>query len=290
MRGQQPLIPSLDPALVGKALRDACLIELQALKPGNVHDYASGHGMTVADFERSAEVLATVFAEPGLTVGARILRAIEATRAAVGCNTNLGIILLAAPLAEAALAEGGGDLRSRLGRVLANLQISDAEQAFQAIRLAEPAGLGRSGRHDVRQAATVTLLEAMAEAASRDLIARQYATDYRDIFEVGVERLRRALSRWHDEPWAAADVYLGFLADAPDSHIVRKYGSEKAEEVRRRAEMPAARLRAADDPETVKPELLEFDAALKAEGLNPGTSADLTVGSLFAGRLEDLQN
>lgn len=287
MRDQQPLIPNLDPAFVGKALRDACLIELRALKPGNVHYHAPGHGMTAADFERSAEAVAAVFAQPGLMVGGRILRGVEATRAAVGCNTNLGIVLLAAPLAEAALVGQGGDLRSRLGRVLTDLEVGDAEQAFQAIRLAEPAGLGHSERHDVRQAAKVTLLEAMAEAAPRDLIARQYVTDYREVFETGIEGLRRALSRWNDEAWAAADVYLGFLSGAPDSHIARKYGSEKAEELRRRAEAPAVLLHAADDPESVKQALLDFDAALKAEGLNPGTSADLTVASLFARRLEN---
>ncbi len=278
----------LDPGQVGKAIRDACLIELQALKPGNVHHHAAGHGMSAADFARSAEAVAAIFATPGLAVGERILRAIEATRAAVGCNTNLGIVLLAAPLAEAALVGRGGDLRSRVGSVLADLRVSDAELAFEAIRLAEPAGLGRSDRHDVRDAPAVSLTAAMAEAASRDLVARQYATDYRDVFELGVAGLRRALSCWNNEAWAAADVYLGFLAGAADSHIARKYGPAKAEEVRQRAEAPAALLRAADDPESVKQKLLEFDAELKAEGLNPGTSADLTVASIFAQRLEGL--
>ena len=78
--------------------------------------------------------------------------------------------------------------------------------------------------------------------------------------------------------------------DTVDSklELARKFGAKKAEEVRRCAEAPAALLRTADDPESVKQELLAFDAALKAEGLNPGTSADLTVASLFAARLEDL--
>jgi triphosphoribosyl-dephospho-CoA synthase len=46
-------------------------------------------------------------------------------------------------------------------------------------------------------------------------------------------------------------------------------------------------LRAASRPEALTDELLALDSALKAEGLNPGTSADLTVASLFARRLQD---
>ncbi len=84
----------------------ACRAELQALKPGNVHVHAPGHGMTVEDFERSAEAAAPWVAAPGLGVGERVLRAVESTRAACGQNTNLGILLLAAPLAAAAERPG----------------------------------------------------------------------------------------------------------------------------------------------------------------------------------------
>lgn len=103
---------------VAVALREACLLELEALKPGNVHRYAVGHGMTLADFETSAETLNQVFSRSKLTVGERIYRAVAATRGAVGCNTNLGIVLLAAPLAEAALRTGTAGLRRSLGSVL----------------------------------------------------------------------------------------------------------------------------------------------------------------------------
>ena len=32
------------------AYYNACMAEIQALKPGNVHMFADGHGMTVQDF------------------------------------------------------------------------------------------------------------------------------------------------------------------------------------------------------------------------------------------------
>jgi triphosphoribosyl-dephospho-CoA synthase len=267
---------TVNPALIGEAIRAACITELRALKPGNVHRYAPGHGMTVADFETSAEAIADIFTQPRLAVGERILRSVEE------------IVLLATPLAQAALIDAPGGLRQRLGRVLAELDLADAELAFRAIHLADPAGLGECERHDVRAPARVTLREAMAEAADRDTIARQYVSDYQDVFELGLDWLQEAASRWHDEAWAAARVFLGFLARIPDSHVARKFGAERAEALRRRAEPFATGLAEAKDPRSMEHALLEFDAVLKAEGLNPGTSADLTVASLFAQKLEEL--
>ena len=92
----------LDAALVGTLYRAACLAELDALKPGNVHAYAAGHRMVVADFVASADVSAPALAQDGAGVGTRIQEGVAATMAAVGQNTNLGILLLCAPLAAAA--------------------------------------------------------------------------------------------------------------------------------------------------------------------------------------------
>lgn len=89
---------------IAEAYVSACHDELRALKPGNVHDFADGHRMAVAQFETSAAASAGPLTSPGASVGERILGAIEATRAAVGVNTNLGIVLLSAPLAMAAEA------------------------------------------------------------------------------------------------------------------------------------------------------------------------------------------
>jgi hypothetical protein len=98
-RGRQTLMLAGD--AVAAAYRDACLAELVALKPGNVHVFAGGHDMTTADFEASAAASAPAMGAPALSVGARIFEAIRRTREAVGCNTNLGIVLLCAPLAQA---------------------------------------------------------------------------------------------------------------------------------------------------------------------------------------------
>lgn len=276
----------IDSAGVAKAYLDACRAELDALKPGNVHVFADGHGMTVADFAASAAASAPALADPALAVGARIYQAIRATRDAVGCNTNLGIVLLCAPLAAAAIAVSGQGLRGSLRDVLENLDVADAELAFSAIRLAAPAGLGDDAAHDVRQPARTTLRVAMEAARVRDRIAAQYATGFADVFELGLPRLAAGLARWSDIRWAATSAYLGFLTAFADSHIERKHGAARAEEVRTAAAPFDVALMARADPAEMQPELLRFDATLKAQGLNPGTSADLTVASLFAHALE----
>jgi triphosphoribosyl-dephospho-CoA synthase len=272
---------------IAAAFTAACLDELVALKPGNVHVFADGHRMTVNDFVRSAHAAAAPLTRPGARVGERILAAVEATAATVGANTNLGIILLCAPLAAAAEV-ATDDLRGALARVLADLEVDDATLAFRAIVRAAPAGLGRADRHDVHEPATVTLREAMREAAPRDHIALQYASDFDDIFGLGLPRFAAASQRWPQPEWATVATYLAFLATHPDSHIVRKHGPGPAAEVRREAEHFAKRLLAAADAAALRDDLMAWDAALKARAINPGTSADLTVGTLFAHRLRNV--
>jgi len=273
------------PAFARDAFVAACLAELDAPKPGNVHRHAAGHGMTVADFERSAEVAAPAVAAAGASVGERVLAAVEATRAAVGQNTNLGIVLLCAPLAASfERAASVGSFWATVERVLAGLTAGDAVAAYRAIRLAAPGGLGRSAEADVAEEPAVTLLEAMRLAADRDRIAWNYANDFGDLRERGVPTLERLSARLA-EPWAVAGCYLGLLAATADTHVARKHGPEAAERVRARAAALERRWAAAAEPVALLPDLLALDGELKAAGVNPGTTADLTVASVYARRL-----
>ena len=272
------------PDLIAEAFRWACLAELDAPKPGNVHIFADGHRMTAAEFVASADAAAPHLSASGARVGARILGAVEATSEAVGANTNLGIILLCAPLAAAA-ENDISDLRASLIEVLQRLDTKDTELTYRAIVLAAPAGLGRSERHDVFGPAIVSLLDAMTEASGRDRVARQYATRFADVFEVGLPRLEAAVVQYADLRWATLATYLEFLSAFPDTHIARKHGAPAADRVCDAAAALQRSLHATEHPETPLPDLLTWDAALKADGINPGTSADLTVATLFANRL-----
>jgi triphosphoribosyl-dephospho-CoA synthase len=277
---------TLRSARIAEAFTWACLAELDAPKPGNVHVYAAGHRMTSEEFVRSAVAAADPLSAPAARVGERILGAVEATLAAVGANTNLGIILLCAPLAAAADVTNE-DLHSTLAQILRGLDRDDADLTFRAIVRAAPAGLGRSARHDVFGPATTSLLQAMIEAADRDSVARQYATNFADVFDLGLSNLD-AMRDEGDLKWATLATYLGFLSAFPDSHIVRKLGIQCAAEVRRKAASLHASLRTSEDASQLLPDILTWDAALKSDGINPGTSADLTVATLFAHRLRTI--
>ena len=278
------------PNAVAATVWHACIEELEAPKPGNVSFVSAGHGMTADDFAVSARCTADVLGTPGLSLGERVLGSIEATRAAAGCNTNLGIVLLCAPLAQAALDEDPArPLRARVARVLAAASIEDTERVFAAIRLAGPAGLGESARHDVRTSAAAPLLEVMKEAEDRDRIARQYSRCFEDVFDLGIPVLAESRLRW-PRKLAVVALYLGFLARFKDSHIERKLDGRTAETVRLEALALAERL----DPskplvENVE-DLASFDRSLKSRGINPGTSADLTVATLLAGNLLEGRN
>ena len=269
------------------AFRWACLTELDAPKPGNVHAFAGGHRMTVDEFVRSADAAAAPLSAQGARVGLRIHRAVMATFAAVGTNTNLGIILLCAPLAAAAERDAT-NLRNALHQVLQDLNVDDADLAFGSIVRAAPAGLGHSAQHDVFNPATVSLLQAMSEAASRDMVARQYATDFADIFDHGLPLFESVSRRRGEAKWATLATFLGFLSAFPDSHIARKFGAETARCVQGTALNFARMLQAAEQADQILPALLTWDSALKAKAVNPGTSADLTVATLFAHRLRTI--
>lgn len=273
---------------VAGAYIEACLAELDAPKPGNVHRFAPGHGMSLVDFVRSAEASAAPIAARGARVGVRVRRAVEATLSAVGQNTNLGIILLCAPLA-AAMESADVALRPALARVLDNLDRADAADVFSAIAAANPGGLGRATRHDVNAPATATLREAMAEAADRDRIARQYVTTYEDIFLLGLPALETSRQLQSDPRWSTLAVYLAFLGAMPDTHVLRNFDAATAEAIRREAADWRDAFAAARDPEGMMERLLSWDAALKTRGINPGTSADLTVATLFASSLSSMR-
>ena len=266
----------LAPDTIAASYQAACLAELDALKPGNVHAYAAGHRMAVSDFVTSAAASAPVLARAETGVGARVRDAVAATFAEVGQNTNLGILLLCAPLAVAA------ERASTVAAVLAGLEPADAQGVFEAIRLANPGGLGQAARHDVAAPAPDSLLAAMEVAAPRDRIARAYVDGFGDLFTVGLPALAAARGQGLDPVWCTTAVHLAYLQAFPDSHVARKHGAQRAESVRAQAVAALGGLDLRTRP--VAP-LLALDAAWKEAGINPGTSADFTVATLFADAL-----
>ena len=273
---------------ISELYQQACEVELQAFKPGNISVYADGHDMTLADFRISAEVSAAPLCNPDYSLGEKIYYAVKATREAVACNTNLGIILLCAPLIQGiGYTYSGLTLRQALNRVLTTTTLEDAEWVFKAITLASPGGLGRSDEQDVSEKPSVNLLDAMRLSSAKDRIALQYVTDYQDIFDFAVLIYYNAMDKWGSQGWAAVSVYAELLSQFPDSHIERKYGTQYTEMVAGKMSRLSNELSKAESPEQTLPLLYSIDQELKTKGINPGTMADMTVATVLTVFLED---
>jgi triphosphoribosyl-dephospho-CoA synthase len=276
------------PDEISVLVQAACLIEVSAKKPGNVSPARDFEDMRFEHFLLSAAAIGPAFGQAARAgVGATVLAAVRDTRRFVPVNTNLGLVLLLAPLACAAGREGG-TLRERLSGVLRELTVDDARAAYQAIVLADPGGLGRVEAQDVREEPTLTLRQTMALAAERDTIAREYVTDYEVTFDQSLPAVRRA--REGGLGWAAAalEAYLQLLAEVPDSLIARKEGREAAQLVSDRARAVLASGTAGSAPRTRAEERLDAELGGKDHRLNPGTTADLVAAALFVALVEDL--
>ena len=283
----------------------ACELDVAVRKPGNVSQASAGHGMQAALFIASAQAAVGPLFRPGAGVGERIEAAVNATWDAAGCNTNLGILLLCAPIALAVErhpeATSPAALRDAIEAVLADLDLADAQATYRAIARARPGGLGTAPSQDVGEPPSVDLRAAMALAADRDSIARQYRDGYAELFEAARASIDNGNSpgagQVTGEPTSAPTVetaaavqrlYLTLLSRFADSHIVRNHGEAVAHIVMTAAQAWLARaghdggLEARLDTE---PEFAAWDARLKADRINPGTTADLTVAALLIASL-----
>jgi triphosphoribosyl-dephospho-CoA synthase len=280
---------------VGLAAQLACLLEVSAPKPGNVSPGRHFADVRYEDFLASALAIGAPMGAAGEhSVGETARQAVEATAQWSRSNTNLGIVLLFAPIARAAslpvLPESvplirdeprGVTLQQKLRDVLAATTVDDARQAYAAIRLARPGGLDRAEIQDVSTEPTMTLVEVMRLAAHRDTIASEYATGFEVTFGMAVpalERARRAGLPWDD---AVVETFLTVLAAVPDTHIARRTDSTYATTVSTsaRAVLAAGGVRS----EAGRQALDDFDRALRDDSNsgNPGTTADLTAAAIF---------
>jgi triphosphoribosyl-dephospho-CoA synthase len=280
------------PLSIGMCAQLACVFDVVSYKPGNV-SLMFFHGEPASvEFLLSAAAIASVMEQaPFQSIGQTILESIRATRRVVNTNTNLGIVLLLAPLAS---VPPNLDLKGGLIRALIRLTVEDARAAYEAIRLAQPGGLGTVEQQDVVNEPTVTLREAMGLAADRDMVARQYVNDFEQVFEGATYLQEHLRDKQTTISSAVQRAFVQLLAKYPDSLISRKYGREVALRVTARASEVA-------NSGFDEMQMIHFDSWLRhgcaeqlpAEPLtayflptvpgrpNPGATADLVTASLF---------
>lgn len=272
---------------VAVAAQLACLLEVSAPKPGNVSPGAHFRDARYEDWLASAAAIGPALALAGTRpLGKTVLDAVDRSARWTTSNTNLGIVLLLAPLARAATTPEKATLRERVRGVVEATTVEDAVDVYAAIRRANPGGLGRASAQDVAERPTVTLHAAMGLAADRDGIAQEYVSGFATVFGVGVPALARARRDGLDWDAAVVECYLVLLAAAPDTHIARRLGTAVAAEVSRQARsvLEAGAMRSPEGRIAVA----DFDRALRdsQNTRNPGTTADLTAATIFVALLE----
>lgn len=266
---------------LGQLAALACVWEASAGKPGNVHRGADFEDLSYIDFVTSALAIGPVFdrAAGGARLGDIVHEAVAATRRLIHTNSNLGTVLLLAPLA---LAPAGRDLRAGVSDVLRALDEDDARQVYAAIRLAQPGGLGRVAEADVHAEPPGDLLHAMRLGAERDLVARQYVNDFEQVFAAGLPELAGGLARGWPLNDGVVRLQLRLMNEFPDSLIARKCGTATAREAADRA---GAALDAGEPGDgAYQRALADLDFWLRSDyhRRNPGTTADLVAATLFA--------
>ena len=268
------------PVSLVELIEVACALEVMSPKAGNV---APGHGFadaSIEDYLKSARAIAPVLATAcEQSLGETIFKAVQATREVVNHNTNLGIILLLAPLAtvprDRPLSEG-------IFKVLESTTVADSRLVYDAIRMAQPAGLGKACEQDLDDEPTRNLQECMMFAAERDLIAAQYANGFEQVLTCGFDWLTETGAIGLPQPLQISWLAVRLLAAYGDSLIGRKCGQQMSDVVREKAQ----KLLDSGWPiqHHAAPQFAEFDAFLREDGnrRNPGTTADFIAAILFA--------
>jgi len=264
---------------IGQCATLACIMEATAPKPGNVHRGSDFEDVSYPDFVVAATMIGPVM-ELAIerSLGQTVLAAVGATQEAVATNTNLGTILLIAPLAKVPRGTG---LDSGVPQVLEQLTPQDARDVYAAILLARPGGLGRVETADVASAPPPDLVAAMRLAKDRDMVARQYAEYFQDVLHVVVPWFRQTLDAGVPLLDAIVRVHVQLMAEFPDSLIARKCGLEVAQQAAARA--GAVLTLGPPGDEDYERGLADLDFWLRSDGhrRNPGTTADLIAAGLF---------
>jgi triphosphoribosyl-dephospho-CoA synthase len=276
---------------LGRIAELACLLEVTAPKPGNVHRGADFEDVTFEDFVASAIVLGQAIDElADARTGETIRVAVERTQRLVGSNTNLGMILLIVPLAKSRqISREEAITPDHVEAVLKNLDSADATEVFEAIRLAKPGGIGKVEDMDVADTAEtpINLMTAMELAKDRDLVAKQYVNGFEQVFEQGLPLLETGVEKFSTLSQAIVFAHVSLMSMFPDSLIARKCGAKLASQSQMMATQAIEFLDVGGDeaPEKYWNSVADLDFWLRSDGhrRNPGTTADIVAASLFVG-------
>lgn len=272
---------------LGRLAELACIIEVNASKPGNVHRGADFDDVKLIDFLVSAVAMGqAIDSSHDVGYGETVLRVARQTMKVANSNTNLGMNLLITAMAKALM---GCDVRPKklmtqtMSTFLQTLTLEDSQKVFEAIRLMKPGGMGSHDEHDVANDATTSLVEAMRLAADRDAVAAQFVTDFEQVISDVPQKIVRGIEIFNSLMPATVYAFVSLMAEQPDSLIVRKCGLATAEKSQILAVKALDEIENDASLESFWRSVSELDFWLRSDGhrRNPGTSADLVAAGLF---------
>ena len=259
----------------------ACKKDIELIKPGNVNIKSPHSDTNAEDYLESSLLSSKELFKPDYSLGERILNSIKITRSKIKTNTNLGIILLCAPIIHACIYFNNLTMREGIKKTLSSSTVKDTQDLCMAINISAPGGLGTREIYDTASKPTVNILEIMNHSASYDRISYQYSHDYSDIFDFIIPRLVFLNKKHNSLDISLSLMFMEILAKIPDSHISRKFDDKIAKKTSNNASDLLKILDREYSPDYLADRLNNLDYEYKKKGINPGTTADLLVASLM---------
>ena len=259
----------------------ACRKDIELIKPGNVNIKSPHSDTNAEDYLESSLLSSKELFKPDYSLGERILNSIKITRSKIKTNTNLGIILLCAPIIHACIYFNNLTMREGIKKTLSTSTVKDTQDLCMAINISAPGGLGTREIYDTASKPTVNILEIMNHSASYDRISYQYSHDYSDIFDFIIPRLVFLNKKHNSLDISLSLMFMEILAKIPDSHISRKFDDKIAKKTSNNASDLLKILDREYSPDYLADRLNNLDYEYKKKGINPGTTADLLVASLM---------
>jgi len=259
----------------------SCKKDIELIKPGNVNLLSSHKDTKAQDYLDSAILSSKELFNQNYSLGKRILESVNVTRSQVNVNTNLGIILLCAPVIQSYIDFNNLDLREGIKKTLSTTSIKDTHDLCAAINISSPGGLGDSDMYDTASYPNASIKQIMDYSQEYDRISYQYSHNFSDIFDFIIPKLEFLNRRYESLDISLSLLFIEILAKIPDSHISRKFGDKIAKKTSNNAYDLLKILDREYDPDYLAKALNNLDYEYKKKGINPGTTADLLVASLM---------
>jgi len=248
----------------------AMMLEVTAFpKPGNVdrcHDFKD---TTLEHFLASVILVRPALEkarEPGARVGEVILDAVVRTNVHSGGNTHFGAFILLVPLVM------GRDIPGAVTVVHATT-VDDAVSFYRAFGMTQVRVLSTDELDindpeaaDILKSRNMTLYDVMEHSAGNDMVAREWAKGF-----AATRKGADLLQQHGNGRKSIVTTFLELLASDPDTFVAKKHGAGVAGRIQQMAQEVCSGTR----------DITEFDQECIDSGVNPGSTADIMIASIY---------